>query len=84
MKQIFLCFIYIILIFGSACSKKQVTGVLDDISRDTYEQRAREQRIENLGDPTYKEPPTYDQYQKERKELKSDHEKMPSATESEK
>lgn len=47
---------------------------MDDISRDTYEQRVREQRIENWGDPTYEEPPTYDQYQKERNKLKSDHE----------
>ena len=84
MKQILLCSIIIILFFSSACSKKQVTGVLDDISRDTYEQRVREQRIENWGDPTYEEPPTYDQYQKERNKLKSDHEKMPSISESEK
>jgi hypothetical protein len=32
----------------------------------------REQRIENIGDPNYKEPPSYDQYQRERKETLSD------------
>ena len=56
MKQILLCSIIIIIFFGSACSKKQVTGILDDISRDTYEKNVREQRIENLGDPKYEEP----------------------------
>lgn len=73
MKQKLLCSLIIILFLSSACSKEQVTGVLDDISRDTYENRAREQRIENQGDPTYEEPPTYDQYQRERK-LKSNQE----------
>ena len=68
MKQKLLCAL-IILFCGSACTKEQVTGVLDDISRDTYEKKAREQRSENLGDPTYKKPLTYDQYQKERKKL---------------
>ena len=71
-KKLF-CSLIIILFCGSACSKEQVTGVLDDISRDTYENKAREQHIENLGDPTYEEPPTYDQYQRERK-LKSNQE----------
>ena len=42
---------------------------MDDISRDTYENEARDQRIENLGDPTYEEPLTYDQYQRERNKL---------------
>jgi len=45
---------------------------LDDISRDTYENNLREQRIENIGDPNYEEPPSYDQYQRERKETLSD------------
>ncbi|XOF33992.1 MAG: hypothetical protein ACL93V_01445 [Candidatus Electrothrix sp. YB6] len=59
----------VILFVGSACSKKQIEGVLDDISRDTYEKNAREQHLENLGDPAYEELPTYDQYQKERKKV---------------
>jgi len=70
MKKILLCSIIIIILFASGCSKKQVTGVLDDIARDTYENNVRKQRFENLGNPHYDEPPTYDQYQKERK-LKS-------------
>lgn len=74
MKQLLWCSIIISLFFNSACSKKQITTVLDDISRDTYEKNVREQRIENLGNPTYEEPPTYDQYQRERKELISDQE----------
>jgi hypothetical protein len=70
MKQILLCSTIIIALFcASACSKTQVTDVLDDISRDTYENEVREQRNENLGDPTYEEPPTYDQYQRERNKL---------------
>ena len=69
MKQILLCSIIIALFCASACSKTQVTDVLDDISRDTYANEVREQRIENIGDPTYEEPPTYDQYQRERKKL---------------
>ena len=70
MKQILLCSTIIIALFcASACSKTQVTDVLDDISRDTYEKEEREQRIENLGDPTYEGLPTYDQYQRERKKL---------------
>jgi len=68
MKQKILCFI-ILLVCASACSKEHVTDVLDDISRDTYEQKAREQRVENLEDLTFKEPLTYDQYQRERKKL---------------
>jgi hypothetical protein len=70
MKQILLSYTIIIALFcASACSKTQVTDVLDDISRDTYEKEEREQRIENLGDPTYEQPPTYDQYQRERNKL---------------
>ena len=67
MRQLVWCYIIISLFFVPACSKKQVTTVLDDISRDTYENNVREQRIENLGDPAYEEPLTYEQYQKERK-----------------
>ncbi|MCI5207500.1 MAG: hypothetical protein D3910_01610 [Candidatus Electrothrix sp. ATG2] len=59
------------LFFVSACSKKQITTVLEDISRDTYEKKAREQRIENFGNVAYEEPPSYDQYQRERKEATS-------------
>jgi len=69
MKQKILCLLVIILLCGSACSKDQVVGVLDDISRDTYEKKSREQRIDNLKDPSYGAPPTYDQYQIERKKL---------------
>lgn len=47
-------------------------NVLDDICRDTYENYAENQRLENFNDPLYKEPPTYDQYQRERKALKFD------------
>ena len=54
---------------------------LDDISRDTYEKNVKEQRIENSENPNYKEPPTYDQYQKKRKELISDHDETSSETE---
>jgi hypothetical protein len=42
---------------------------LDDISRDTYEKNLRKQRIETIEDPNYEEPPSYDQYQRERKEM---------------
>jgi len=80
MKQILLCSTIIIVLFcATACSKQQVTGVLDDIARDTYEKKAREQGIENMGDPAYKPPPTYDQYQRERKKLISKEEASTAA-----
>jgi len=75
------CLLIIILFCGSACSKQQVAGVLDDISRDTYENKTREQNIDNLGDPAYEAPPTYDQYQRERKKLQSTEEETPAETE---
>ena len=49
-----------------------MTAVMDDISRDTYENNARKQHVENLGNPTDEEQQTYDQYQRERKEIISD------------
>ena len=55
--------------------------VLDDIARDTYHKNSRAQRSENLGNPGYQEPLTYDQYQRERKVLISDNEAIPSLTE---
>ena len=61
-----------LIFWVSACSKKQINSVLDDISRDTYEKNMRKQRIENIEDPNYEEPPSYDQYQKERKRVLSD------------
>ena len=73
MKKLLLSCIIVSLIFWiPACSKKQIKSVLDDISRDTYENNLREQRNENIGDPNYEEPPSYDQYQRERKETLSD------------
>lgn len=84
MKQKLLWPIITILICGSACTKEQVTGVLDDIARDTYEKKAKEQRIEHLGDPTYEEPPTYDQYQREKKKVISKDEESPFQAENEK
>ena len=77
MKQKLSCFLIFVLFCGSACSKEQVVGVLDDIARDTYEKKAKEQHIENLGDPAYEAPPTYDQYQRERKKLISTQEEGP-------
>ncbi|MDH3357445.1 MAG: hypothetical protein OEM06_08285 [Desulfobacteraceae bacterium] len=73
MKQLFWsCIIISLLFLAPSCSEKQIKSVLDDISRDTYENNLREQRIENIGDPNYEEPPSYDQYQRERKETLSD------------
>ena len=69
----FRCAIIIsLMLCVSACSKNRIGMILDDISRDTYENNVRAQRRENLGNPTYKEPPTYDEYQKERKKSISD------------
>ncbi len=84
MKLKFLCYLVFILICGSACSKEQVIGVMDDVARDTYEKKVKEERIESLGDPTYEEPPTYDQYQRERKKLLSKQEESTSEVENEK
>ena len=72
LKQILWYLIIISLFFASACSNSQMTAVMDDISRDTYEKNVREQRTENIGNPTYEEHQTYDQYQRERKKLISD------------
>jgi len=57
---------------------------LEDISRDTYEKNLREIRIDNLDNPTYEEPPSYDQYQRERKEMLSEHGVTQPAAETEK
>jgi len=74
LKQHFwICFITIILFYlAPACSKKNIISVLYDISRDTYENSLRQQRNENIDNPNYEEPPSYDQYQTERKENLSD------------
>jgi len=67
------CFIIISLFFlAPACSKKDIISVLYDISRDTYENSLRQQRNEHIDNPNYEEPPSYDQYQRERKEILSD------------
>ncbi len=58
-----------LILCGPACSKDQLKSVLDDISRDTYEQTIREQRAETFGNPTDEEPPTYDQYQRQREAM---------------
>ena len=71
-KLLWGCVIIIFLFLIPACSKKQIKSVLDDISRDTYEKNLRKQRIEKIEDPNYEEPPSYDEYQKERKEMLSD------------
>ncbi|MDY6857551.1 MAG: hypothetical protein SWO11_23180 [Thermodesulfobacteriota bacterium] len=73
MKQLFwACFISIFIICAPACSKKQINSVVEDISRDIYENNLKKQRIENLGDPSYEEQPSYDQYQRKRKEMLQD------------
>lgn len=58
-----------------------MASVLDDISRDTYENNVNAQRIENLGNPTYNEPLSYDQYQKERKKMTTNREATSSGPE---
>lgn len=70
MKQILWCSIIIgVLLCLNACSKDKIVNVLDDISRDRYENSVKRQRIENMDDPAYEDPPSYDQYQREREEL---------------
>lgn len=71
-KLLWGCVIISFLFWAPACSKKQVKSVLNDISRDTYEKQLRKRRIENIGNPNYEEPPSYDQYQRERNELLPD------------
>ena len=70
MNQI-LCYSIIIssMLFINGCSKSDIISVLDDICRDTYEKNLRKKRNENIGEPNYEEPLTYDQYQRRRKEL---------------
>jgi len=72
-KQTLCCIMVISLVLCMlGCSKSEITSVLDDISRDTYENNLRKQRNENIGKPNYEEPPTYDQYQRERKKIIQD------------
>ena len=73
MKKLLLgCVIISFLFWIPACSKKQIKSVLDDISRDNYEKNLRKQRIENIEDPNYEDPPSYNQYQRERKKIIQD------------
>ena len=68
MKQTLCCIMVISLVLCMlGCSKNEIKSVLDDISRDKYENKLRKQRNENIGKPNYEEPPAYDQYQRERK-----------------
>ena len=60
-----------LLFCSSSCSKGQLTAVLDDIARDTYTQNAKKERMENLGNPSYAPPESYDQYQRDRKAYNS-------------
>ena len=72
LKKLLWSFFIISFIFlVPACSKKQIKSVLDDIARDTYKKNLRKQRIENIEDPNYEDPPSYDQYQREGKEMLS-------------
>jgi hypothetical protein len=52
--------------------RSEIASVLDDISRDNYEKNLRKQRIENIENPNYEDPLTYNQYQRERKKLIQD------------
>ncbi|MGV7223616.1 MAG: hypothetical protein ACQ9MH_19065 [Nitrospinales bacterium] len=70
MKKLLWSFFIISFIFlVPACSIK---SVLDDIARDTYEKNLRKQRFENIEDPNYEDPPSYNQYQRERKKIIQD------------
>ena len=70
LKKLLWSFFIISFIFlVPACSIK---SVLDDIARDTYEKNLRKQRIENIEDPNYEDPPSYNQYQRERKKIIQD------------
>ena len=72
-KQTLCCIMVISFFFGvPAYSKKQIKTGLDDISRDNYEKNLRKQRIENIEDPNYEDPPSYNQYQRERKKIIQD------------
>ena len=67
LNQTLRCFMVITLMLCMlGCSKNEIASVLDDISRDTYENHLRKQRNENIGKPIYEEPLTYDQYQMEK------------------
>jgi len=70
LKKLLWSFFIISFIFlVPACSTK---SVLDDIARDTYEKNMRKQRVENIEDPNYEDPPSYNQYQRERKRIIQD------------
>ena len=71
-KLLWSCIILSFIFWVPACSKKQIKSVLDDISRDTYENNLRKQHIEHIEDPNYEAPPSYDEYHRERKGILSD------------
>jgi hypothetical protein len=58
-----------IVLCTASCTKREMVMILEDICRDTYEKSTCEKRIDNLDNPAYEKPPTYDQYQRERKNL---------------
>ncbi|KPA16313.1 hypothetical protein MHK_003479 [Candidatus Magnetomorum sp. HK-1] len=65
-----------------ACSKSKV--ILEDISRDIYENNRKSEYFQNLKDPSKAGAAdlSYDQYQRERREMISDHKNTPSKTDS--
>ena len=67
-----------------ACSKSK--PILEDISRDLYENHRRSQHFENLNDSSKTGEPdlTYDQYQRERREMLSGSESTTSKIDREK
>jgi hypothetical protein len=78
-QNLFSFFIISLILCTTACSKGKIVTVLDYICRGAYENNLRKHRIENVGNPAYEEPPTYDQYQKQRKELVAEREATISA-----
>lgn len=65
-RQLILLGVSFLLFFVFSCSKEQLVDVLDDVARDTYAQQAKQERRENLDNPSYRAPESYDEYQRNR------------------
>ena len=56
----------LVLFLLLSCTREQLVDVLDDAARDTYVQQAKKERRENLDNPSYQAPESYDEYQRNR------------------
>ena len=83
LKAALWCCIILSLSLGlSACTKREMKSVLDDIARDTYEANEKRIRSDNIENQLQIDGPlTYDQYERDRRKLLAGEDARPSETE---